>query len=95
MELLEKFKSVQEKARRAQRAASQRQVDQDGVLRTGLQNPSLTAALSAAATSDQGRSGRDRAAGGSGDLSRVSSGVGGGTGAGGAGVGAGPTQLMR
>lgn len=85
---------MQEKARRAQRAASQRQVDQDGVLRTGLQNPSLTAALSAAATSDQVRNGRERgvgaAGGGSGDLSRASSGPGGGTGgAGGGGVSSG------
>ena len=94
---------MQEKARRAQRAASQRQVDQDGVLRTGLQNPSLTAALSAAATSDQIRSSRDRGTvgpgvgggGGPGDSSRATGGAGGaggGSGSGGfsgGGIGAG------
>ncbi|KAF4225352.1 hypothetical protein CNMCM6805_008597 [Aspergillus fumigatiaffinis] len=53
VELLDKFKSVQEKARRAQRA-SQRQFDQDGST-AGLRNPSLTAALSAAATADRGK----------------------------------------
>lgn len=53
VELLDKFKSVQEKARRTHRA-SQRQFDQDGST-TGLRNPSLTAALSAAATADRGK----------------------------------------
>ncbi|OJJ49150.1 hypothetical protein ASPZODRAFT_150087 [Penicilliopsis zonata CBS 506.65] len=52
-ELLDKFKSTQEKARRSQWAA-QRQMDQDGT-GLGLRNPSLAAALSAAATSDQAR----------------------------------------
>lgn len=56
VDLLDKFKTVQEKARRAQRAASQRQLGQDGLRIGSLQNPSLTAALSAAATSDQARS---------------------------------------
>lgn len=56
VDLLEKFKTVQEKARRAQRAASQRQLGHDGLRIGSLQNPSLTAALSAAATSDQARS---------------------------------------
>lgn len=53
VELLDKFKSVQEKARRTHRA-SQRQFDQDGST-TGLRNPSLTAALSTAATADRGK----------------------------------------
>lgn len=50
VELLDKFKTVQEKSRRSQR--SQRLLDQDG---GSMQNPSLTAALSAAATADQSR----------------------------------------
>ncbi|KAK1147642.1 hypothetical protein N8T08_000984 [Aspergillus melleus] len=45
VELLDKFKSVQEKARRSQqRASSQRPYDLDGP--SGFQNPSLAAALS-------------------------------------------------
>ena len=56
VELLDKFKSTQEKARRSQRA-SQRELNQEG---SGtMQDPSLTAALSAAATADQGR-GREK-----------------------------------
>lgn len=50
-ELLDKFKNVQERARRAQRA-SQRPLDQDGN-GVGPYNPSLAAALSAAATAEQ------------------------------------------
>lgn len=57
-ELIDKFKSVQEKSRRSQRS-SQRQLDQQGAGAGGIQNPSLTAALSAAATADQGR-GREK-----------------------------------
>jgi hypothetical protein len=51
VELLDKFKNVQERARRSQRF-SQRQFDQDanGI---ELKQSSLTAALSAAATADQ------------------------------------------
>jgi len=50
-ELLDKFKNVQERARRSQRGA-QRPLDQDGN-GAGLPNPSLAAALSAAATAEQ------------------------------------------
>ena len=51
-ELIDKFKSVQEKSRRSQ-LSSQRRLDQEGA--SGMQNTSLTAALSAAATSNHGR----------------------------------------
>ncbi|RMJ27702.1 hypothetical protein PHISP_01416 [Aspergillus sp. HF37] len=79
-ELIEKFKSVQEKSRKSQRS-SQRQLDQEGA--GGMQNPSLTAALSAAATADHGR--RERAFP---DVPRGGAG-GSGLGIGGSGVGRG------
>ncbi|KAI9932716.1 hypothetical protein MW887_008965 [Aspergillus wentii] len=59
VELLDKFKFVQERARRAQ-TTSQRQLQQGSTsTSTSLHNPSLSAALSAAATADQAR-GKER-----------------------------------
>lgn len=52
VELLDKFKNVQEKARRSR--ISQRHIDHGGT-ELDFQNPSLAAALSAAAVSEQAR----------------------------------------
>ncbi|KAJ5606446.1 hypothetical protein N7510_009227 [Penicillium lagena] len=72
VDLLDKYKSVQERVRRAQRAAQRHPLDATDT----LNNPSLTAALSAAAT-DHTRT-RDRA--GLPDAPRGAAGVGGNAG---------------
>jgi vacuole morphology and inheritance protein 14 len=92
VELLDKFKSVQEKSRRSRRS-SQRQVDPDG---NAMPHSSIAAAVAAAAAADQ-NGGREKSAP---DMPKVGAGGGaigsaaGGLGAGGAGVVSKPTLVQ-